>query len=88
MIIEKNKKEAEKKINAAYDKVKAGKSFVEVLKEYRSGEQYEISLQGYYKPDSFDSELSEAVSALKVGDTTKPIFTSNAYISNLLQHNQ
>lgn len=78
--VEKNKKEAEKKINAAYDKVKSGKQFLDVLKEYRTGDDYELSLQGYYKPEKVASSFDFDVSSLKVGETSKPIYTSNTYL--------
>lgn len=78
--IEKNKKDAEKKINAAYDKIKSGKPFLEVLKEYRSGEQYELSLQGYYRPDSISKAFGIDAKALKVGETTEPLYANNSYV--------
>ena len=78
--IEKNKKEAEKKINAAYDKIAAGKPFLEVLKEYRTGDDYEASLLGYYKPESVSSTFDIDARALKIGETTKPLYANNAYL--------
>lgn len=78
--IEKNKKEAEKKINAAYDKIKSGKSFLDVLKENRTGESYELSLNGYYKPSTLDAVLGSEALKLKIGEYTKPIYANNMYI--------
>ena len=78
--IEKNKKEAEKKINAAYDKIKSGKSFLDVLKEYRTDEEYELALQGYYKPESVSSAFDVDAEALKVGETTEPLYANSTYV--------
>lgn len=78
--IEKNKKEAEKKINAAYDRVMKGENFLDVLKETRSGEEYELSLQGYYKPETLSNSLGFDVKALKIGETSKPVYASESYI--------
>lgn len=78
--IEKNKKEAEQKINAAYNKIKAGKDFTEVLKEYRSGEEYDASLLGYYNPESISAAFDIDARALKVGETTEPIYSNNSYL--------
>lgn len=78
--IEKNKKEAEKKINAAYDKVKSGKEFTEVLKDYRSGEEYDLSLTGYYQPESLSESLGFDVESLEIGETSEPIYVNNMYI--------
>lgn len=78
-VIAQNKKEAEKKINAAYDKLESGKPFLEVMKEYRSGEEYEKSLLGYYKPESISNAFDIDAKALKVGEYTKVLYANGSY---------
>ncbi len=76
--INKNKKDAEKKINEAYDKIKEGKSFLEVMREYKDEEEYEYSLQRYYRPETLS--LGFDIKSLKVSETTKPFYSNNTYM--------
>ena len=78
--IEKNKKDAEKKINEAYKKLESGKPFLDVLKEYRTGEAYEKSLMGYFKPESVSNAFDIDAKALKVGEYTKVLYANYSYV--------
>ena len=78
--IEKNKKEAEKKINSVYSRVQKGENFLDIVKEYRGDEEYEVSLQGYYDPHSFEGSFDYDVASMKIGDTSAPIVSNNTFI--------
>lgn len=75
-----NKAAAEKKIKEAYNKIKAGKDFLSLMKEIKSEEEYEKSLMGYYEPKELEGTFGFDISALKVGETSEPVYVNNSYI--------
>ncbi|MEE1280218.1 MAG: peptidylprolyl isomerase [Oscillospiraceae bacterium] len=78
--IEANKAAAKKKIDVAYNKLKSGKDFLEVMKEYRSDEEYESSLLRYYHAESMSETLGFDVKSLEIGEYSEPIYANNSYI--------
>jgi len=70
--------EAKKKAEAAYNKLKT-KSFEEMLKGYLSEEDIKLSMESYYDMASISQSIGIDISEIKVGETTKPIFSQNSF---------
>ncbi len=78
--IEANEAAAKKKVDEAYNKLKSGKDFLEVMREYKSEEEYENSLLGYYHTQNISDMLEFDVTSLEINEFSEPIYANDSYI--------